>query len=768
MTILVTGGAGYIGSHTVLDLVEAGERVVVLDDLSTGFRTAVAPEAELVVGDAGDEDLVGGLIMSRGIDAIVHFAGSVVVPDSVTDPLGYYRNNTVGSRSLIAAAVKGGVRRFVFSSTAAVYGATGATPVVEGAATAPISPYGRSKLMTEMMLADTAAAHGLRFVALRYFNVAGSDPKGRAGGSPPAAPPTSSRSPPKPPLANVRASKCSAPTIRPPTEPASATTSTSRTLPAPTARRSAILRPAAPASSPIAAMATAPRCARSSAPCAASRGGALTFGSDRAGPATWRRWWRTPRSSAGPSTGRRFTTISTSSSAPRLPGRNRSAAAARPPTPHERGRDAPPASPNGTSLSKMISTHASLTFVRLPRLLRRSLAAVLVAALGLAAATATASADAASDRWVEAFWPRAEAAGISRATYIAALGAFEPDAGIIPQATNQPEFVRPIWDYLDSAVSAQRIADGLAKLPNSGRLLADIEAHYGVSRYVVLAIWGLESSYGRNPGSRSVIRSLATLAYMGGTRKTYGETQLLAALRILQHGDVTLAGMTGSWAGAMGHTQFIPTSYEAYAVDWDGDGKRNVWTSAADALASTASYLREMGWETGKTWGYEVTLPSGFDYRLAEGGDRRTLAAWSELGIRRASGAAFPRPADEASLWMPAGANGPMFLLLTNFRVIKRYNNADSYALAIGHLADRLQGFGGFRQAWPREERPLTTAQRTELQQLLATLGYYNGAIDAVVGTSTRAAIRTYQRSAGLIPDGYPSEVLLQRLRATL
>jgi membrane-bound lytic murein transglycosylase B len=393
----------------------------------------------------------------------------------------------------------------------------------------------------------------------------------------------------------------------------------------------------------------------------------------------------------------------------------------------------------------------------------------LIAGLFALMAASSARADAASDRWVQSFWPQAEAAGISWATYSAALGNFEPDPAVIPRATNQPEFVRPIWEYLDGAVSAERIANGIAKLPQYGQLLADIEARYGVNRYVVLAIWGLESAYGAILANQNVvkpvIRSLATLAYQGGSRQNYGRTQLIAALKILQRGDVTLANMTGSWAGAMGHTQFIPTTFESYAVDWDGDGRRNVWSSIPDALASTASYLNRMGWEPGKTWGYEVRLPDGFDYRLSESGDTRTLAQWSAMGIARASGSAFPRPTDTATLWVPAGAHGPAFLLLDNFRVIKRYNNANSYALAIGHLADRLQGFGTFRQEWPRDERPLNENERRELQQLLARLGLYEGAIDAVVGNGTRTAIMTYQRQAGLVADGYPSDRLLQTLR---
>ncbi|MGD9738382.1 MAG: lytic murein transglycosylase [Bauldia sp.] len=403
--------------------------------------------------------------------------------------------------------------------------------------------------------------------------------------------------------------------------------------------------------------------------------------------------------------------------------------------------------------------------------LRRSRLALVGAAVATVLLTGNAArADAASDRWVQAFWPRAEAAGVTWATYSAALGNFEPDPSIVPSATNQPEFVRPIWDYLDSAVSAERVANGVAKIPQWGNLLAQLEAHYGVNRYVILAIWGMESSYGAVLDNRNIvkptIRSLATLAYMGGSRQRYGETQLIAALKILQRGDISPAAMTGSWAGAMGHTQFIPTTFEAYAVDWDRDGRRDVWSSPVDALASTAAYLDAMGWQAGETWGYEVRLPAGFDYTQADSGDQRSIAQWRTMGVLRASGADFPRPGDQATLWAPAGANGPAFLLLDNFRVIKRYNNANSYALAVGHLADRLQGFGEFRQAWVRDASPLNESQRYELQQLLARLGLYEGPIDAVVGNGTRSAIRSYQRMAGLTQDGYPSNLLLQHLRS--
>lgn len=352
-----------------------------------------------------------------------------------------------------------------------------------------------------------------------------------------------------------------------------------------------------------------------------------------------------------------------------------------------------------------------------------------------------------------------------------ALGGFEPDRSVVERAGSQAEFVRPIWDYLDSAVSDRRLQNGLEMLGRYGGTLDRIEARYGVDKYVLLAIWGMESSYGavleNGDIVKNTIRSLATLAYMGGSRRRYGAQQLIAALKILQRGDVTARNMVGSWAGAMGHTQFIPTTYEAYAVDFDGDGRRDIWSSPADALASAANYLKESGWENGKTWGYEVVLPRGFDYRLADDRAARSLADWEKLGVRRALGSGFPRPEDQAALLVPSGAGGPAFLMLKNFRVIKRYNNADAYALAVGHLADRLHGYGAFRQTWPRDEKPLARDERMELQRLLSRLGLYDGAIDAKIGNGTRAAIRTFQQSAGLTADGYASDKLLQHLRAT-
>ena len=339
-----------------------------------------------------------------------------------------------------------------------------------------------------------------------------------------------------------------------------------------------------------------------------------------------------------------------------------------------------------------------------------------------------------------------------------------PDLDVLEKDARQPEFVKPIWVYLASAVSAKRIETGAKKLRAYRSVLDKIEARYGVDRHVVIAIWGMESNYGSFRGKRNVVRSLATLAYRG-RRQSFGRTQLLAALRILQRGDITPSRMTGSWAGAMGHTQFIPTTYNAYAVDFDGDGKRDIWGNIPDALASTANYLRVSKWRKGETWGYEVVLPKGFEYGLAGRKRVKTLAEWRRLGVKRVRGRVFPRPDDRASLILPTGARGPAFLILNNFRSILRYNNATAYALAVGHLSDRIRGFSGFVRAWPKDAKPLARAEREELQRLLTAKGFSTGGADGILGSRSREAIRAYQRARGLVADGFPSQKLLKQLR---
>lgn len=374
-------------------------------------------------------------------------------------------------------------------------------------------------------------------------------------------------------------------------------------------------------------------------------------------------------------------------------------------------------------------------------------------------------------RWVADFWPDANAAGISRATFERAFAGVSPDPEVLEKAEYQPEFVKPMWDYVERAVSDQRIETGRQMLHQYGPVLDSIERTYGVDRHILVAIWGMESSYGEvleNPKIvKNVVRSLATLAYADPRRARFGREQLLAALKILERGDIAPEKMTGSWAGAMGHTQFIPTTYEAYAVDFDRDGRRDLWGSPVDALGSAANYLAKSGWVSGRSWGYEVALAEGFDFSLADQETSMTLAEWQGKGVQRADGGAFLRPDEEAVLLLPAGANGPGFLLLRNHFVIKRYNNATSYALAIGHLADRLRGEAAFVQDWPRGERALSQAEVRELQQHLVRAGLYDGAVDGKIGPLSQAAIRAFQKRSGMHPDGYAGAVLLERLRGS-
>ena len=403
----------------------------------------------------------------------------------------------------------------------------------------------------------------------------------------------------------------------------------------------------------------------------------------------------------------------------------------------------------------------------------RSLCLAVVMALvpvsALTSVPGQARADAAFQNWVVQFQAEARSAGISDAVLQAAFaGVTSPDESVLESASYQPEFVRPIWDYLDSAVSTSRISNGQEMLQRYATQLDAIEQATGVSRFIVVSIWGMESSYGSVLDNHNivkpVIRSLATLAYADDRRRRFGREQLMAALRILQRGDTTPDRMFGSWAGAMGHTQFIPTTYLAHSADYDGDGRSDIWDNIPDALYSTANYLRASGWVAGHTWGYEVVIPQGFDWRLADGSTARTLSQWAQLGLQRTGGRNFPRPGDAAELLAPAGSGGPAFLMLRNFDVIKRYNNADSYAIAVGHLADRLKGLSAFASGWPRELQPLTRDQVQEMQRLLTQRGFSTNGVDGRIGPNTRAAVRAFQSSIGLVPDGYASTALLAQL----
>jgi membrane-bound lytic murein transglycosylase B len=364
-----------------------------------------------------------------------------------------------------------------------------------------------------------------------------------------------------------------------------------------------------------------------------------------------------------------------------------------------------------------------------------------------------------------ALWPLAERRGVSRAVFDANLAGLTPDLRIMDLLDAQPEFTKSFWDYLDILVNEDRIKNGRAILAQHRATFDAVEKAYGVDRYVVAAIWGVESNYGTQIGERSVIRSTATLACIG-RRQDFFREELLSALEILARGDVRADHLKGSWAGAFGPTQFMPTSFKRYAVDFDRDGRRDVVDSVPDVIASTANNLKKDGWVSGQTWGYEVVVPKGFDFLLADRSRTMSLAEWERLGIRRAGGKAFPRGQDRAYLLVPAGAQGPGFLMLQNFRVIMKYNPAEAYALAIGHLADRLRGGEPFVQAWPRHERVLTRAERYELQQLLAQRGYDVGEPDGRLGGKTRSALRQFQAAVGEVPDGFASGTVLDRLRA--
>ncbi|RFP90311.1 lytic murein transglycosylase [Rhodobacteraceae bacterium 63075] len=373
--------------------------------------------------------------------------------------------------------------------------------------------------------------------------------------------------------------------------------------------------------------------------------------------------------------------------------------------------------------------------------------------------------NAAFERWVEGFKPRARRTGISQRVIDRAFRGIRYNTDVIERDRNQAEFTKTIWEYLANATSEKRVRDGKRMLRRHGRLLNQIERKYGVDKEIVVAVWGLESFYGELTGEYNVIEAMATLAH-DGRRGAFFEKQLIAALKILENGDTTPGRMKGSWAGAMGHTQFIPTSYELFAVDFTGDGKRDIWgRNPADALASTAAYLARSGWTQGMPWGVEVRLPQGFNRGLARRDVLKMPSQWAALGVRDVNGRAV-RDYGSASILLPEGGRGlALMIFAKNFRAIERYNAADAYVIGVGHLADRLKGGAPFKGDFAPGERPLTEEETKDLQRALKRRGYPLEKIDGKIGPNTKRMIRAYQKSAGLAVDGYASEALLRHIK---
>ena len=374
-------------------------------------------------------------------------------------------------------------------------------------------------------------------------------------------------------------------------------------------------------------------------------------------------------------------------------------------------------------------------------------------------ATLAKSQDAGFAQWIEqTLWPAAKAKGINRATFEQAMGGITLDPAIIALTHKQSEFVKPVWSYLDGSVSNARVAQGEARAREYASVLERITQKTGVDPYVVVAIWGIETNFGAAAGSKDIFRSLATLAFER-YRGEFFRDELIEAMAILQQGHTNRSAMKGSWAGAMGHTQFMPSTFRQYAVDGNGDGRRDIWNDPVDALASTANYLKEKGWIRDLPWGYEVILPKGFDYKFRRG----TFNQFSGRGVKRADGDTLAGNAD-AMLFMPAGARGPAFLITQNYAAIKAYNASDAYALAVAHLSDRIAGGPAIQGDWPRDEKPMGLKERMAIQKKLKALGYDIGEPDGRFGSKTREALIAFQEKSGLLPDGYPNAATVQRL----
>jgi len=358
----------------------------------------------------------------------------------------------------------------------------------------------------------------------------------------------------------------------------------------------------------------------------------------------------------------------------------------------------------------------------------------------------------------------APAKGVTAATFDTATAALQPDMAVIGFLDAQPEFVTPIWDYLAGLVDEERVADGRAMLAQWQAVLARVEAEYGVDPATVVAVWGVESNYGRNFGSRSLLTSLSTLSCFG-RRQPYFRGEFFATMKIMQDEHMAPERLVGSWAGAFGHTQFMPSTYLRLAVDFDGDGRRDLVDSVPDALASTANYLRKSNWQPGQRWGFEVKLPAGLDTSGAGRRNKKPMSEWAARGLRQVDGSALPAGATPAGLLLPAGPQGPAFLVTRNFDAIYSYNAAESYALAIAHLSDRLRGGQPFATPWPTDDAGLSRAERRELQTLLIARGHDIGNPDGMIGARTREAIQAVQRELGLEADGRAGQKILTALR---
>lgn len=380
--------------------------------------------------------------------------------------------------------------------------------------------------------------------------------------------------------------------------------------------------------------------------------------------------------------------------------------------------------------------------------------------------TAPAAAPRTLDELIKVLEGEARKAGVQPATVSQLLSGFERESEVAALAASQTEHERTVGQYLGLLITAERIELGRQKLAEHARTLAAVEERFGVDRNVLVALWGVETRYGASLGTRSVIRSLTTLALEDPRRPEFWRSELLQAMRIIERGDIAPAAMVGSWAGAMGHTQFMPSTFNRFAVDFDSDGKRDLLGSIPDGLASAANYLSNSGWQRGEPWGFEIVLPPGFDFGLSTPTPLRPLSFWRERGVKRPGDADLGKSPADYRLLLPAGAAGPAFLVNRNFGALLRYNPAISYALAVGHLSDRIAGRAAIAAAWPAEPA-MSRADRQELQQRLAALGLETGGVDGIIGSLTRQAIRSYQKTQGLPEDGHPNAALLERMRGS-